>query len=401
MKKNILILLSVLLSTSIHAKAKQNDCQMFDSVVAAANEKSIFEATKSEARFNEIITQVTDLYSEDFNRMGVKLTITRDWKDSTLNAFAQKIDSKNWNLHFFGGLYKNSNVTDDAFALVVCHETGHLLGGAPFYNNSSTSSEGQADFWATSVCMKKYSALYKKSAAMDNLNIKNKCDKHFENNSEDQNTCYRTAQAGASLATFFARADLKTKPEFDKSNPTKLAFTFDLHPEAQCRLDTYMAGALCDREDVSSEKLLTERLTTDSLCNEVIDGAAAKTEKRPGCWFNEKIHVFKNLSDDKLKSHSVFGLKDGMIQLSFNPHAMGLYKVKLEVDNKDGSAEFVELKEHEFIYYKYPYALTGDFPFTFKFTKKANRKINFKLTIYKDDALYMEDVIVIKAFALL
>jgi hypothetical protein len=36
----------------------------------------------------------------------------------------------------FGGLARHELVTDDGFMMVVCHETGHHLGGAPRYNGT-------------------------------------------------------------------------------------------------------------------------------------------------------------------------------------------------------------------------------------------------------------------------
>ena len=48
---------------------------------------------------------------------------------------------------------------------MICHEVGHHLGGAPFmpkyyedYYLFRGSSEGQADYYATSNCLKKWFA---------------------------------------------------------------------------------------------------------------------------------------------------------------------------------------------------------------------------------------------------
>jgi len=401
MKKNLFALAALLLTINpAFTAVNQNDCHLFDNV--NATDKSFGHSSdsspKTEERFNEIIAQVTSLYVPEFNRLNINFKVAKDFKDPTLNAFAKK-DGKNWTLNFFGGLYKSSSVTDDGFALVVCHEIGHLIGGAPFYYASSNSSEGQADFWATSVCMKKYAAEFKKSSVLKNARAKNRCDLHYTE-FEEQNTCYRTANAAESLATFFASANLTTKPNFDRNNYSKLNYTNDKHPEAQCRLDTYIAGSLCDREEVSTETLIFNRDTADSLCNEVVDGAFKKVEKRPGCWFNEKVHVYGGKYKTTVKSHSIFGLKGGNVQLSFLPHESGEYKAVMEVDTADGSNEYVQLKEHEFSSTLGPYSMTADYPFPFIFIKKANRDITFNLKIYLNGSLYMKDKIVIKAFAL-
>lgn len=401
MKKHLLAVTALFLTiNSAFSAVKQNDCHLFDSVTTTNKSfpHSSDSSSKTEERFNEIISQVTSLYTSEFNRLNINFKVEKDFKDPTLNAFAKK-DGRNWTVNFFGGLYKSSVVTDDGFALVICHEIGHLIGGAPFYYASSNSSEGQADFWATSVCMKKYAAEFQKTAGLKNARAKMRCDQHY-NEFEEKNICYRTANAAESLATFFARANMTSRPDFDKNNYSKLNYTNDKHPEAQCRLDTYIAGSLCDREEVATETLIFNRDTADSLCNEVVDGAIKKVEKRPGCWFNEKVHVYGGNYKTIIKSHSMFGLKGGKVQLSFLPHEAGDYKAVMEVDSADGSNEYVQLKGNEFTSTLGPYSMAAEFPFAFSFLKKANRNITFNLKIYLNGSLYMQDKIVIKAYAL-
>jgi hypothetical protein len=58
-----------------------------------------------------------------------------------------------------GGTTRVEGMTKDAYAAVICHELGHVLGGAPYqtiHGAEWVSAEGQADFFAASVCLPRY-----------------------------------------------------------------------------------------------------------------------------------------------------------------------------------------------------------------------------------------------------
>lgn len=58
-----------------------------------------------------------------------------------------------------GGTTRVEGMTKDAYAAIVCHELGHVLGGAPhqtIHGAQWASAEGQADFFAAAVCLPKY-----------------------------------------------------------------------------------------------------------------------------------------------------------------------------------------------------------------------------------------------------
>lgn len=101
---------------------EQNDLWISTSDKAANN--------MTEARFNEIINNVEAIYSPIISTCGKQLEIERKWDDGTVNAYAQQVGNV-WKVSMFGGLARHQVVTDDAFALVVCHELGHHLGSQP------------------------------------------------------------------------------------------------------------------------------------------------------------------------------------------------------------------------------------------------------------------------------
>ena len=86
--------------------------------------------TMTEERFNSVIDKVENIYKPVIDGMGAKLSIIRKWDDGTVNAYAQR-SGKTWKVSMFGGLARHEAITDDGFALVVCHEIGHHIGGAP------------------------------------------------------------------------------------------------------------------------------------------------------------------------------------------------------------------------------------------------------------------------------
>jgi hypothetical protein len=67
--------------------------------------------------------------------------------------------------------------------------------------------------------------------------------------------------------------------KFTTPDKSKVAKTNDNHPQAQCRLDTYFAGSLCDKsiaDDVDSKD------ATKGVCLKK-DGYAEGV--RPFCWY--------------------------------------------------------------------------------------------------------------------
>lgn len=286
--------------------------------------KSAFygRADATEENFNRIIDDITGLYKEPLSRYSGFLQIKRDWESGTDNAYAMSFLGY-WRLMFYGSLFRNPLMTDDAFALVVCHEIGHLLGGAPYYNGPGRSSvEGQADFWATSVCFKKYMTIAPARTLFKvDDRLRDRCDLQYIA-VQDREICYRTAQASMDIASFFngnAKRDL-----LSSSEPLTEKTTYQGHPIARCRLDTYLAGSFCVNEESSDERMNRihkSRLVTSSLC---LDEKKELVEKRPGCWFhpynNELsiIRVYSKNSDDR------------KYRVIYKPHLAGEYTLTLK-----------------------------------------------------------------------
>ena len=85
----------------------------------------------------------------------VPVTLDAQWESPYLGMGMK--DSKS--MLIFGGTTRVQGMTKDAYAAAVCHELGHVLGGAPYQTINGaqwSSAEGQADFFAASVCLPRY-----------------------------------------------------------------------------------------------------------------------------------------------------------------------------------------------------------------------------------------------------
>lgn len=257
--------------------------------------KSINGITKQE--FDEAIDDVEEIYAPIIAGMGAKLEIIRNWDDGTVNAYAQQ-SGKTWKVSMFGGLARHATITKDAMSLVVCHEVGHHIGGAPKKGGSAggggwwggngggisswASNEGQADYFATLKCLRKTWINDNNAAIVKELKapkmVTDMCKKTYKNK-VDTALCVRTSMAGKSVGDLFAALGKLPEPKFDTPDTKVVSRTNDNHPQAQCRLDTYYQGSLCD---VSMNEDVSDTDEAQATCH----GSLGHTVgTRPLCWF--------------------------------------------------------------------------------------------------------------------
>jgi hypothetical protein len=244
----------------------------------------------TEQQFNKVIDRVGALYSNEVSQKGGTLTFERNWTDGTVNAYAHRDDAtgKIWYVSMFGGLARHPQMNEDAFAVVVCHELGHQIGGAPRKSNGSgglrwASNEGQADYFATLKCLRRYFEGQDNQSAVSKMKVPqivtNNCKSSFSN-AEEIAVCQRSALAGEVLGNFFKVLMNSTTPlSFGTPDTSKVQVTYDGHPQSQCRLDTYFQGSLCDksvRENVSD---------TDVNLGTCTKRNGDQKGLRPNCWY--------------------------------------------------------------------------------------------------------------------
>lgn len=192
-----------------------------------------------------------------------------------------KSSEKQHHLVIYSGLLQSPRLTAGAFAMTLCHEVAHLVAGPPYFQKpmdlsyqDSYSSEGQSDYYAAMVCFKQ---LFKTSKTLRELihkktskTLNNLCQKAHPGKDQEQETCEATAQAGYDLLTLVHDFPIAfTTP----AQEVPSSILINIYPSRQCRLDTILAGALCD-----------ESLPLD-LRGVTMNYCLRFEARRPDCWY--------------------------------------------------------------------------------------------------------------------
>lgn len=208
------------------------------------------KAGVSKQGFHRIIDALQAEFRADFARLKVEPSFSKLWDDDqeqTEVIYAEGPSGVEPIVRFCGGLARHRRMTEDAFALVTCHEMGHPFGGEPFLRTEhglGYSTCGQADYFAASVCMKRLYGGADNAAALSGKRIHPQA-AELCRQADDPTLCIRIVMAALSATAFLAEKRQVQLP--DLSTPSAaVAQENDRKgsPSPQCRLDTYVAGAL-------------------------------------------------------------------------------------------------------------------------------------------------------------
>lgn len=233
----------------------------------------------TEADFDRALARIESVYQPDFKAKGQTLEIEKDWVEGIANAFADRV-GQTFTIEVYGGLARHNLISEDSFLLLVCHELGHHIGGAPIPKGYDWPSyEGQSDYFAAAKCLKRVldPANTLSPSEVDPL-LATKCAETYKSAS-DQRVCERVGMAGLSAANFFHMIEKKgLPPSFATPDQTEVTKTLTSHAKAQCRLDTYLAGAICN------SNLTINPDAVDASKNVCWQGRE-QVGFRPRCWF--------------------------------------------------------------------------------------------------------------------
>ncbi len=283
---SLVLALTLTLSSSAFACSEDGSTGIIEENSIRIPVGAKFAGGISEAEFNKVINDLEVIYVPVAKKMGGTLTINRLWTNETANANATRMGSA-WTVNMYGGLARHAAMTADGFSLVLCHEIGHQMGGAPKTNAMLglmkwASNEGQSDYWATTKCLRTLFWNDNNQQIVKSLNAPASlvagCAKAHPNKDEAA-ICVRGGMAGASVAGFFAAARKENPSKFETPVTTKVTKTNHSHPATQCRLDTYFQGAMCEKahtEDVSQSDEV--KGTCHSFTGQTVG-------TRPLCWF--------------------------------------------------------------------------------------------------------------------
>lgn len=242
----------------------------------------------TEEQFHSVIDKVEGIYAPIVasEPSAPTLKVVRNWTDGTVNAYAQQI-GKEWRVSMFGGLARHETITPDGFALVVCHELGHHIGGAPRkispWASPWASNEGQSDYFATLKCLRRVWNDENNAEVISSMEIPKELSEKCEG-TEDAPLCIRGGMAGMSVSKLFQSLYSEANaPKFETPSSKVVTKTDDNHPATQCRLDTYFQGALC-------EKSFNENVEATSEVTGTCHGSTGHTSGlRPLCWFKPSV----------------------------------------------------------------------------------------------------------------
>ncbi|MBL7557556.1 MAG: M48 family metalloprotease [Bdellovibrionaceae bacterium] len=257
--------------------------------------------------FTQIVKSIEAIYKPIAKKLGGNLDVKAQWGNNTPNAFAKKMFGS-WTVVITGGLARHPKMSKDGIALVVCHEIGHHLAGFPFAQTGIAAilgmdwvaNEGESDYYATQVCARKIWANQTKQnevfRSYASAQVKAECDKVWTKET-DQNLCYRTVTASESLAEVLASLSKRGSPQLHTPSLSVVTSTYSGHPEAQCRLDTYLQGAICpmgwNDHVVPGKKLpggkngiAAEKQAAMTSCT---NASGFTMGLRPSCWYKARM----------------------------------------------------------------------------------------------------------------
>ncbi|MES2529383.1 MAG: hypothetical protein V4598_20005 [Bdellovibrionota bacterium] len=241
-----------------------------------------------EANFNSVIDEVIAVMGPLVSSHGGNLTVVKLWADETVNAYAEQ-SGKEWKVSMFGGLARHETITRDGMALVVCHEIGHHIGGAPLYSWKAgwAATEGQSDYFATTKCLRQVWQNDNNEQVISTMSVpesvKAACGKQNVWN-RDYAMCVRGAMAGDSVAKLFAALRKQEPAKFETPDPKVAKYTQESHPATQCRLDTYFQGALCE---VDARLEFSRDTEVTGACHKTLGHSIGL---RPACWHKPAVN---------------------------------------------------------------------------------------------------------------
>lgn len=234
-------------------------CPLHDQFVGVARAKIDYmievgdetTSTVTEESFQRNFYDIFFQNSSEMQKFPLPVVPAPDWSKPYFTAYTAEIDGV-MQMGFWGGMARIPGMNDEGVAFITCHEVGHILGGLPRFkleNYKRLSSEGQADYYATSVCLRDYFA--KDPSTLDELEKPQTpealkiCSGRLKNKLA-QAVCLRTMKGAQAFAGVLNHMQKEGGlPVLDSQDQTEVQETlFDQYPSHQCRLDTMVAGAL-------------------------------------------------------------------------------------------------------------------------------------------------------------
>ena len=205
---------------------------------------------------NGILNEAFLLLSPRAQQEKGNLVIRIDETRSSIGASAKRDSLDSFEIILDKGLIGWPRLTEDALRMIICHEAGHLWGGAPHKSPpidwdgpigsdglSLMSAEGQADYFAAKECFKQWVQDQDHTRQIKNApnELKQKCENKWGPSSNESGLCQRSALAGKDFLNLVKDFEISFATPAQEVVEKTLN---DEYPSRQCRLDTFLAGAL-------------------------------------------------------------------------------------------------------------------------------------------------------------
>lgn len=228
-------------------------------------------STVTEKSFNTIPHLINAQHINDFKKLKIEVKVNLFWEKPWFTAWAEKHSDTKFSINFWGAVTRIPGMNDNGLALFACHEIGHIIGGSPRTTNKHflwSSAEGQSDYFATSLCLKKYftnlANLGKLGEPRISRQLYTRCATKYPQ-SKDMLICTNIMSAIEAMTIVFNYIEPdKEKINFSKKSPAVKTTNSNSYPETQCRVETLLAGNFCSIKNYP--------------CKE-------KDNARPQCWF--------------------------------------------------------------------------------------------------------------------
>lgn len=247
---------------------------------------AFMQGSVTKEQFQQTTKEFEIFFNERIDReyRGSELIVYSSWESPTVNAFADQKPNK-YLITIYGGLARHPAINQDGLTAVLCHELGHHFGGYPQKSNRWSSAEGQADYYTTMKCLRRFWENTNNILALKDteipLKLRSECALTYSSEKE-RALCHRMGMAGLSVALMIQAIDNDSiTPRFEtpeREHPRTINYGY---PFSQCRLDTFFQGAICPVHE--SEEFDHEDETIGS-CHSIRGNARGI---RPRCWFIE------------------------------------------------------------------------------------------------------------------
>ncbi len=148
----------IFLGVQVEAQSSSYSCPLDRPDLFCRSVEQYPNSQINEKDFYFIPVKIYSLFQLELNLLSSPLAFDLNWKSPYFGAGVSHYQNQ-FKLMILGGTTRIESLTPEAYAALVCHEIGHLIGGHPLQTISGASwasAEGQADFFAASVCLPKY-----------------------------------------------------------------------------------------------------------------------------------------------------------------------------------------------------------------------------------------------------